>query len=86
MNVCVCVCGGGIKGRETYRMILRPHRLMQWIPEGSFLRGEAEGMHQADVFWVVTPCIVVGGYQRFGATCCLHIQGENSKFRAGKRI
>jgi hypothetical protein len=23
------------------------------------------------VFWVVTPCELVGGYQRFGATYCL---------------
>jgi hypothetical protein len=27
-----------------------------------------------EVFWVVTPCIVVG-YQRFRCPCCLHLQG-----------
>jgi hypothetical protein len=26
------------------------------------------------VFWVVTPFNVVGGYQRFGGTCCIHFQ------------
>jgi hypothetical protein len=25
------------------------------------------------VFWVVTPCGLVGRYQQFGGTCCLHI-------------
>jgi hypothetical protein len=25
------------------------------------------------VFWVVTPCSVEVGYQRFGGVCCLHI-------------
>jgi hypothetical protein len=27
------------------------------------------------MFWVVTPCSLVVGYQRFGDTRCLHIQG-----------
>jgi hypothetical protein len=27
------------------------------------------------VFWVVTPCRLVGRYQRFGGTYCLHLQG-----------
>jgi len=31
---------------------------------------------QVEVFWVVTPCGVVVGYQRFGGPCCLHFQGE----------
>jgi hypothetical protein len=31
---------------------------------------------QVDFFWVVTPCSVVVGYQRFGGPCCLHLQGE----------
>jgi len=25
------------------------------------------------VFWVVTPCNDVVGYQRFGGSCCLHL-------------
>jgi hypothetical protein len=25
-------------------------------------------------FWVVTPCGLVARYQRFGGTCCLHLQ------------
>jgi hypothetical protein len=33
-------------------------------------------MFQVDVFWVVTPCSVVSGYQRFRGPCCLHFQGE----------
>jgi hypothetical protein len=28
---------------------------------------------QINVFWVVTPCSVVVGYQGFGGPCCLHI-------------
>jgi hypothetical protein len=28
------------------------------------------------VFWVVTPCNLVGGYQRFGGRLCLHHQGR----------
>jgi hypothetical protein len=24
------------------------------------------------VFWVVAPCSLVEGYQRFGGRCCLH--------------
>jgi hypothetical protein len=31
---------------------------------------------QVDVFWVVTSCGVVVGYQRFGGPCCLHLQGD----------
>jgi hypothetical protein len=27
---------------------------------------------QIEVFWVVTPCSVVVGYQRFRGPCCLH--------------
>jgi hypothetical protein len=27
------------------------------------------------VFWVVTPCSFVGGYQRFRGTYRLHLQG-----------
>jgi hypothetical protein len=28
------------------------------------------------VFWVVTPCNVVTGYQSFRSPCCLHLQVE----------
>jgi hypothetical protein len=28
---------------------------------------------QVEVFWVVTPCSVVVGYQRFRGPCCLHL-------------
>jgi hypothetical protein len=31
---------------------------------------------QVEVFWVVTPCSAVVGYQFFGGPCCLHIQCE----------
>jgi hypothetical protein len=31
---------------------------------------------QVDVFWVLTPCSIVVGYQRFRSPCCLHLQGE----------
>jgi hypothetical protein len=26
------------------------------------------------VFWIVTPCGLIGRYQRFGETYCLHLQ------------
>jgi len=29
---------------------------------------------QVEVFWIVKPCNVVVGYQRFGGPCCLHLQ------------
>jgi hypothetical protein len=32
---------------------------------------------QVEVFWVVTTCNVVVGYQRFGGPFCLHLQGED---------
>jgi hypothetical protein len=32
------------------------------------------------VFWVVTPCGLGGGYQRFGGTYCLHLQGRRQYF------
>jgi hypothetical protein len=28
------------------------------------------------VFWVATSCGLAGGYQRFGGTCCLNLQGH----------
>jgi hypothetical protein len=31
---------------------------------------------QIEILWVVTPCSVVVGYQRFRGPCCLHLQGE----------
>jgi hypothetical protein len=34
-------------------------------------------MFQVEVFWFVTPCSVVVGYQRFRGPCCLHLQGHN---------
>jgi len=38
------------------------------------------------IIWVVTPCSVVAGYQRFGGSCCLHLQGTatNSAITAVK--
>jgi len=31
---------------------------------------------QVEVFWVVTPCRIVVGHQRFRGLPCLHLQGE----------
>jgi hypothetical protein len=31
---------------------------------------------QVEVFWVVTPCSVVVGYQLFSSPRCLHLQGS----------
>jgi hypothetical protein len=33
-------------------------------------------MFRVEVFWVVTPCSVVVGYQCLRGPCCLHLQGE----------
>jgi hypothetical protein len=33
-------------------------------------------MFQVEIFWVVMPCSVVVGCQRFGGPCCLHLHGE----------
>jgi hypothetical protein len=33
-------------------------------------------MFQVEVFWIMTPCNVVVGYQRFGGPWCLHLQSE----------
>jgi hypothetical protein len=30
-------------------------------------------MFQVELFWVVTPCSVAVGYQRFGSPCCLQL-------------
>jgi hypothetical protein len=35
------------------------------------------------VFWNTTQCSFVGRFQRFGGTCCLHLQGEREE---GKRL
>jgi hypothetical protein len=40
-------------------------------------------MFQVDVFWVMTLCSVVVGYQRFGGPCCLHLQGEVDRKKNG---
>jgi hypothetical protein len=32
---------------------------------------------QVEVFWVVTPCSVVAGYQHFRGPCCHHLQGDD---------
>jgi hypothetical protein len=32
-------------------------------------------VHAVSIFWVVTSCSVVVGYQRLGGPCCLHLQG-----------
>jgi hypothetical protein len=31
---------------------------------------------QVEVFWVMAPCTVVVGYQRFGGPCCFLLQRE----------
>jgi len=31
---------------------------------------------QVEIFWLLTPCSVVLGYQRFRRPCCLHIQSD----------
>lgn len=36
------------------------------------------------VFWVMTPCSLVGGYQRFGETSILDFQGRLE--HAGSRV
>jgi len=31
---------------------------------------------RVELFWVVSPCSVVLGYQHFTGSCCLHLQGK----------
>jgi len=31
------------------------------------------------VLWVIAPCSVVVGYQRFGVLYCLHLQGRSAR-------
>jgi hypothetical protein len=35
-------------------------------------------MLQVEVFWVVTPCNIVVGYQCFGGQRCLYLQGHST--------
>jgi len=35
-------------------------------------------LFQVEVFWVVTPCSVVVGYQCFRGPCHLHQQGKDN--------
>jgi hypothetical protein len=37
------------------------------------------GTYQVVVFWVVMPCSVAVGYQRFWGPWCLHLQGEDGE-------
>jgi hypothetical protein len=41
------------------------------------------GKIHVEVFWAVTPCGVVAGYQHFGGHCCLHLQGEDGNRKHG---
>jgi len=40
---------------------------------------------QAKIFWVVTPCSIVVGYQCFGGLFCLHLKGEVNGMGKGWR-
>jgi len=40
-------------------------------------------LHPFLVLWVVTPCRVVVGYQRFGGPSCILVQGEVNLVSAG---
>jgi hypothetical protein len=31
-----------------------------------------------EVFWILTPCSVLAGYQHFGGPCCLHLRVKTS--------
>jgi hypothetical protein len=44
-------------------------------PDASFEAFTAV-MFQVEVFWVMMPCSVVVGYQRFEGPCCVHLQGK----------
>jgi len=35
------------------------------------------------VFWFMTPCNLVGGYQYFGGTYCLLLQGQSDPKNGG---
>jgi hypothetical protein len=58
---------------------------LAWTPQPRFRNRHTDGRFEAftavmflvEVFWVVTPCSVVVGYQRFGGPSCLHLQGND---------
>jgi hypothetical protein len=37
-------------------------------------------------FWVQAPCGLVGGSQRFGGACCLHLQGPGLHLQSTRRL
>jgi hypothetical protein len=43
-------------------------------------------MFEVAVFWDVTPCIDVVGYQSYGESYCLHVQGEYGGTKASFHI
>jgi len=51
-----------------------------WKPSVTFACYEAlmEVVFQVEAFWVVTPCSVVVGYQRFRGPCCLQLTVSQS--------
>jgi len=41
-------------------------------------------MFEVEVFWVVTPCNVVVGYQLSRDPCCLHLMGCDAVYCCGR--
>jgi hypothetical protein len=58
---------------ETENFVLGTKAFEYGVSDASF-EAFMTVMFQAEVFWVVTPCSVVVGYERFGGPCRLHLQ------------
>jgi hypothetical protein len=55
--------------------------------EARVATGPCNRTGHVDVFWVVTPSSGAVGYQRFGGTCCLHLQIEmNTSEDGGRKV
>jgi hypothetical protein len=37
------------------------------------LQHSKPGISEAVLFWVMIPCIVIGGYKIFGGVCCFYL-------------
>jgi hypothetical protein len=65
------------KSSKTWRYIVCWTVLGKQICSGHLVlckRELIEAVLSIVVFWVVTPCGLIGGYQRFGGTCHFHFQ------------
>jgi hypothetical protein len=66
--------------RSSFKLIKTRHEIILINNYISF-EAFAAVMFQFEIFWVVPPCSVVTGYQRFGCPCCFHLHYTTSQLR-----